>query len=208
MFTHFVPILFLVVLGAVSAKYQDLLGFPNEIPPTTVSSVNLTSYLGRWYQVYSSFVANRTFEKDGYCITADYTAVSDTLFNLTNAQAIGSPSGSIDTISGQSELKDPSQLGKWVITLENGPKIFDRNIYGFYWIIELGPLNANGLYSYSVVSSPFGITLFVLARDVTEFRTTYEQDVLARLDQRGFKTPFNRPLPTYQESDCNYQPVP
>ena len=40
--------------------------------PDTVATLNAPAYLGRWYQTYGSAIPLSTFEKDGYCITADY----------------------------------------------------------------------------------------------------------------------------------------
>jgi lipocalin len=42
------------------------------IPPDTVNSINVTAYLGRWYQMYASVIPNTTFERNGYCVCADY----------------------------------------------------------------------------------------------------------------------------------------
>lgn len=41
-------------------------------PPATVSMMDAGAYLGRWYQMYASFGAAKTYEKDLFCITADY----------------------------------------------------------------------------------------------------------------------------------------
>lgn len=40
------------------------------------------------YQMYSSLIPNSTFEKFGYCVTADYykTDISGAVFGITNAQ--------------------------------------------------------------------------------------------------------------------------
>ncbi len=58
------------------------------IPPDTVNSLNLTSYYGRWYQMYASKLPNTTIEKNGYCVTADHYPVSNrsnVAFGLTNS---------------------------------------------------------------------------------------------------------------------------
>ena len=41
-------------------------------PPATVSTLDPQAYLGRWYQMYASFGAAKTYEKGLLCITADY----------------------------------------------------------------------------------------------------------------------------------------
>lgn len=169
------------------------------IPPATVSSIELSSYLGKWYQTYASFLPNSTYEKDGSCVKADYTFISDTEFAILNSEYVGDLSNPKDvhirTATGTSTLPNPNEPGKWIVQ-------FDTSMYkGLYWIIELGPI-VNGLYDYSVVSAPLGIQLFVLARDVQRFEQEYEKKLIPRLIKEGFVTPFNRPLKTYQGPLC------
>ncbi len=59
------------------------------IPPDTIDSINVPSYLGRWYQLYASQIPNATFEKNGYCVTADYfsmktACMKDIAFGVSN----------------------------------------------------------------------------------------------------------------------------
>jgi len=67
-----------------------------------------------------------------------------------------------------------------------------------YWIFELEPVTGNE-YAYSVVSDPFRLTLFVLARNLSEFAATWAPGVLGRLTAAGYKGWLNTPLPTVQE---------
>ena len=46
------------------------------IPPETVKELNVQQYLGKWYEVYSSFYPKATFERDGYCVTANYSPLT------------------------------------------------------------------------------------------------------------------------------------
>jgi hypothetical protein len=63
------------------------------------------------------------------------------------------------------------------------------------------------ILSFSVVTVPFGVELFVLARDVAKFEKLYLADVLDALTVAGFTKPFNTPIATYQGPDCDYPPV-
>lgn len=56
--------------------------------PPTIDSIELSSYLGRWYQMYASLIPNQTFEKSGYCVVADYfpLPLKDVAFGLNNSQ--------------------------------------------------------------------------------------------------------------------------
>ena len=74
------------------------------------------------------------------------------------------------------------------------------------WVVQLGPSTCNGEYQYSVVTDPYKLTLFVLARNVTEFKQNYDKEVLAKLKEQGFTWFFNRPIKTYQGQDCCYIP--
>ena len=46
------------------------------IPPETVKELNVLQYMGKWYEVFSSFYPRATFERDGYCTTATYTPLT------------------------------------------------------------------------------------------------------------------------------------
>ena len=58
------------------------------VPPSTVKSIDLNAYLGRWYQMYASKTPNQTYERNGYCLTADYYGIpnKNIAFGLTNSQ--------------------------------------------------------------------------------------------------------------------------
>lgn len=73
-----------------------------------------------------------------------------------------------------------------------------------YWILELGPINAAGLYDYAIVSDNLSAFLFVLARDVDTFNSKYKADVSATLVKLGF-TGVSAPIDTYHGADCVYE---
>jgi len=66
----------------------------------------------------------------------------------------------------------------------------------------LGPPTFDGdLYQYSVVSNRWKSNLHVLARNVTEFKLKYDDEVTAELKEQGFTNFYTE---TYQGSDCMY----
>jgi len=76
------------------------------------------------------------------------------------------------------------------------------------WVVQLGPATyEGGLYQYAVVSDFLLYALFVIARDVNEFKENYDTQVLAKLKQQGFTKFFDKPIETYQGEDCVYPPV-
>eukprot|EP01031_Cornospumella_fuschlensis_P025338 gene25338-30597_t len=196
------------------------------VPPMTVDQLNVDQYLGRWYQMYSSLIPNSTFEKYGYCITADYykTDITGATFGIYQCSKLETVDGYATQPSG-----DP---GKFVITFDstqesniddydpNDETMKIDNMYssrnmsqmkGNYWAIALGdpePDKPNNPYPWAVVSQPFGLMLFILARNVELFRERYENEVLKLVKKKGFIFPFNKPLETYQESNCQYAPEP
>ena len=73
------------------------------------------------------------------------------------------------------------------------------------WVIQLGPPTYKGMfYQYSVVTDTSNLNLFVLARNVTQFKEKFEATVLAKLEQQGFTKFYNKPSKIYQEDDCQY----
>ena len=72
-------------------------------------------------------------------------------------------------------------------------------------MIQLGPPTYKGnLYQYSVVTDSSDTNLFVLARNVTEFKLNYEAEVLSKLESQGFTKYYNKPRDIYQGDDCVY----
>jgi hypothetical protein len=67
------------------------------------------------------------------------------------------------------------------------------------WVVQLGPLDANGKYSYSIVTDNFSASLFVLARDPQIFAAKFNAEVLAFLSASGFTSIVNKPLPVPQQ---------
>jgi hypothetical protein len=70
---------------------------------------------------------------------------------------------------------------------------------GDYWILELGPdtYGSEKYYQYAIVSDSKGASLFVLARDVEEYKTVYDADVLTSLTELGFTKVLDRNVDIY-----------
>lgn len=79
-----------------------------------------------------------------------------------------------------------------------------------YWVTGLGipTEQTNYLYPWAIISVPYRTSLYIIARDVEEFRSKYKMEVLRLADDQGFNKPHNCPLETYQSADCKYAPVP
>jgi lipocalin len=55
-----------------------------------------------------------------------------------------------------------------------------------YVIFGLGPQNDDGLYSWAAITNGDDDRLFILARDIADFKANYEDDVIEFAKSRGF----------------------
>ena len=184
------------------------LGYTKRAPPAVIS-LNVSQYVGRWYQVYGSATVQWTMEVGGHCVTADYaiSAARDDVVTVQNAvnvlghgvkvtgYGIVNPShaGELDVFLGPpGHGPNPSKAGK-----------FQRTNY---LVFGLGPV-VGKYYDYSLVSDPTGMTLYVLARNVSRFHHIYDTNVLSTLKDLNFTSFLNRPRKTNQDK-CKYVPPP
>ena len=157
-----------------------------------VETLNLKEYLGRWYQVYGDLPDN-VFEGKSTCIIADYNMKNETTVGVLNSDT--SVKGEFQQIEGIAYYEDGNSGGELTVQLANLPP-------APYWVVELGPVK-NNMYQYSIVSDDKKLSLFVLARDVSEFNEKYDAIVLQQLDSLGFNNFINKPIPTNQDN-CSY----
>jgi lipocalin len=174
-----------------------LFGFLAVATAQTVPTLNTTAYLGRWYQVYSDLIVEATFENASYCDTADYGLWPNGTISVLNRErqyGIDRPERAI--YGWAVAATEPGQL---TVHLD-GTGGFGAP----YWIYQLGPQSTvDGLYRYSIVSDPLKATLFVLARNVSEFYARWNVSVRATLEGLGFTGFLNAPLETVQDG-CTY----
>jgi lipocalin len=205
---------FILTLDTISAvSYEDVpylrsngnttnnIGKPDNLHlgVDTVNSLDLESYVGLWYQVYADALVYSTIEPDAQCVTALYGLREDGKISVHNYQTTASPDSGMETIDGYAYVPNPEEPGQLKVH-------FDVNSGDApYWILSLGPKNADGLYDYSIVSDPLKAYLFVLARDVNTFEKKYKDNVLSELEDLGFNKKYNSPIATYHGEDCVYE---
>lgn len=97
-----------------------------------------------------------------------------------------------------------SDPGKFKVKFDNMTRLGD------YWVTAVGQptQDSNGSYPWAIVSTPFRTSLYILARNVQQFRAKYQSTVLRIAEEQGFTQPYNMPLETYQGPDCVYTPPP
>jgi len=144
--------------------------------PITVDELEISKYLGNWYQIYGS-PTNVIFQGYGECITAQYGMMDDGDVSVVNSQI--DENGQLEQISGYAYYKNASEPGKLTVALEDVP--FNAP----YWVVSLGEV-LNDQYQYSIITTPSSISLWVLARDIDFFYDNYNAEVKKFLDTNGY----------------------
>jgi lipocalin len=62
----------------------------------------------------------------------------------------------------------------------------------------------NNKYDWAIVSDPLKAFLFVLARDVDQFKKKYDKEIKKKLKAYGF-TGLSAPIETHQGKGCVYE---
>lgn len=167
-----------------------------------VDKVDLNSYMGKWYQVYTSLSPLLTFELGGRNATAVYTKTDrpDVVAVLNRNEPSYLPA---QEIRGWARASG-NRPGVFHVTLGAGAASNAEDAVfrapGNYWIVALGPKDGN-LYQWSVVTNSSKSQLYILCRNPRVFKETYEKEVLTLTTEMGFTTTWNRPRATEQSHD-------
>lgn len=144
--------------------------------PATVNELNVNQYMGHWIQVYGS-PTNVVFQGYGKCITADYGLMDNGYVSVLNSQL--NENNELEIINGYAYYKNISEPGKLSVHLEGVPTDSP------YWVVKLGKV-VNNQYEYSVITTPSGISLWVLVRDIETYFQLYDAEVQEFLKQYDF----------------------
>jgi lipocalin len=170
--------------------------------PPTVKSLNVSAYLGKWYQYYQDLFDESTFQPKSYCATATYgldTQRGPGYVSVFNWEHYGAVDGPIHNITGYAYRKDANTYpGRLSVVLFGGAPFPAP-----YWIMKLGPMTADGQYAYSLISDQFRLSLFVIVRDVATFEAKYKSQALAELKELGFTSFVDEPQKVVQ-TGCTY----
>ena len=145
--------------------------------PIPVDKVEIDKYLGDWYQVYGA-PTNAIFQGYGKCITAEYSVLPDGNVSVLNSQL--NLKNELEQSAGYAYYKNVSEPGKLTVHLDGTPTDAP------YWVVALGEVK-NSQYQYSIVTTPSGISLWVLARNVEYFLRNYDAEVKQFLDAGSYK---------------------
>jgi apolipoprotein D and lipocalin family protein len=135
----------------------------------TVSHVDLTRYIGRWYEIarYPT-----RFEKDcASDVTATYTQLSGGKIEVLNE--CRRADGQVKRSKGTASVVDKRTNAKLKVT-------FLWPFSGNYWIIDLAPD-----YSYAIVGEPDRKYLWILSRSSQLTESIYGQ-IVTRVRELGY----------------------
>lgn len=136
----------------------------------TVKEVDLSRYMGMWYEI--ARYENR-FEKDMTDVTAIYTLKPNGHIKVENS---GSLNGKRKNVTGHAKLPDPDEPGKLKVS-------FFLWFYSDYYILELDQKN----YNYALVGSSSDKYLWILSR-TQQLPHDVEEQLLHIAAQRGYDT--------------------
>jgi apolipoprotein D and lipocalin family protein len=136
-------------------------------PLSTVEKVDLSRYLGTWYEI-ASFP--QSFQEGCTGTTANYTLRDDGEIEVLNRCFKGALDGEEDSAEGRARVVDEKTNAKLEVS-------FFRPFWGAYWIIDLGES-----YEYAVVGHPSRDYLWILSRTPQMDETLY-QSIIRRLEK-------------------------
>lgn len=144
------------------------------LPPlATVEHVDLSRYLGTWYEIASY---PQRFQAGCTATTATYSLRDDGTIDVLNRCRKGGLDGKLDEAKGRARVVDEATQAKLEVS-------FFGPFWGDYWIIDLDPEG----YRYAVVGHPGRDYLWILSREPTLAPDVYE-GILARLQEQRYDT--------------------
>lgn len=158
-----------VLLFAAIALVLTQMTVAESKPLTTVSQVDLSRYVGKWYEI--ARYPNK-FQKDcASDVTANYTAGSDGKIEVLNTCRTGD--GKEKSSKGSAKVADKKTNAKLKVT-------FFWPFSGKYWIIALSPD-----YNWAVVGEPDRKYLWILSRTPQLGSEKYDK-ILDRVKELGY----------------------
>jgi apolipoprotein D and lipocalin family protein len=137
-------------------------------------SVELSRYLGRWYELARY---EQGFQKDCDGVTADYALREDG--NISVLNSCRKPDGKAKTARGKAKIVDTATGAKLKVS-------FFGPFYGDYWVLDRAED-----YSWSIVGEPSGRYLWILSREANPGQANLDA-LIARAKALGYDTSMLR----------------
>lgn len=154
---------------------------------TTVASVDLNKYKGKWFEI--ARYPNRFQKKCVGEVTATYTIKKDKKIEVLNECL--KENGKTIKAKGKAKIVDKETNAKLEVRFAPAWLSWLPQVWGDYWILDL-----DKDYKYAVVGDPGRDYLWILSRTPELDTATYE-DILDKVEKMGFnpnkliKTPQN-----------------
>jgi len=145
----------------------------SKIDTNTVPNVDLTRYMGKWYEIGRFDVA---FEKGLVGTTANYTLNEDGTVKVVNSGYKETLDGKFDSIEGKAQVRKTGKSGELEVA-------FFLNFYADYNILELDTIN----YDYVLVGGSTDKYLWILSR-TPNMDTDILEMILSKAATRGYDT--------------------
>ena len=140
----------LLACGAIASVHAATQG-----PPQTIASLDLTRYVGRWYEIArlpNSFQSQCVSD-----VTATYQVRSDGRLDVVNR--CRTTLGAIDQAVGVARIADPATKAKLQIRFAPAYLSFLPFVWGDYWVLAIDPD-----YRWALVGTPDRDYLWILSR--------------------------------------------
>ncbi len=161
------------LLGGCAAVFsKHLVG--NTAVPQPAKSVELSRYLGRWYELARY---EQGFQKDCDGVTADYALRDDGKISVLNR--CRKPDGTIKDAKGKAKIVDTATGAKLKVS-------FFGPFYGDYWVLDRAED-----YSWAIVGEPSGRYLWILSREASPGQAELDA-LIARAQALGYDTAMIR----------------
>ncbi len=150
-----------LLLGACRKNYQ---------PMDTVKDVDLTRYIGKWYEIARY---PHRFEEGCSSVTADYTLQDDGTIRVVNRCILLEQGGKEKQAEGKAKVVDKVSNAKLKVS-------FFWPFYGDYWIVKL-----DDDYQYAIVAEPSRKYVWILARTPQMNSDLYDK-LVSEIDNLGY----------------------
>ncbi len=156
----------------------------------TVDSADLPAYLGLWHEVRrieNDFQDKESKKSPGVCFntTAEYSLLPNDKIEVKNTCFRNDNSGEVAV--AKARVVEGSNNAKLKVNFTGNPVLEFLGIGdGDYWILALGPLNAQNLYSWVLVGSPDLNVGWILSR-TPSLETSDLDTALDIADSLGYK---------------------
>lgn len=171
-------LLLAVGIGTLSGACLPLENRPvgNANVPQPSKRVELTRYLGKWYE-QARYEAS--FQEGCEAVSAQYALKADGAVSVSNSCRQGNPSGVLKTAEASARVVEGSNGAKLKVT-------FFWPFEGDYWVLDRAPD-----YSWSIVGEPSGRYLWILTRSPVVTPQQYSA-LVGRAKMLGYDTALLR----------------